>query len=54
MRYQCDTRPIGGGYILCKACGEPLRSSPIYDSQPCNRKRCKKKRAAAAANTEQP
>jgi hypothetical protein len=36
----------------CLACGEPLRSSPVYDGFPnCKRKRCLAKRAKKQEST---
>jgi hypothetical protein len=44
--YQVDA---SGTVPCCAACGERLRSSPVYDGYPfCKRKRCVKKRAVAA------
>lgn len=42
IAYRYD--PVWDRIMTCSACGEPLRSRPNYDSQPCNRKRCIKKR----------
>lgn len=57
MRYQVWGGPDELKYIpACEACGELLRSSPIYDGQTgfCIRKRCVKERAANSTQREVP